>query len=185
MIYYNFIPIFVKTIKNTHMNYLLFIFYEETTENTEEKTQEIAFEVSKEMTSNEAKLISGGKHAIIHFSSDLHIEYVSEWVNVIFNDLDSPQYFLIPKPNKTSSNIPKEHLDYLLSLKKTRKQKPKQKKEFNFFDNDPFDFLNLIKNFNECCNLTLDELLDKIIDSGLASLTKLEKQKLDEYSQSI
>ena len=185
MIYYNFIPIFVKTIKNTHMNYLLFIFYEETTENTEEKTQEIAFEVSKEMTSNEAKLISGEKNAIIHFSSDLHIEYVSEWVNVIFNDLDSPQYFLIPKPNKTSSNIPKDHLDYLLSLKKTRKQKPKQKKEFNFFDNDPFDFLNLIKNFNECCNLTLDELLDKIIDSGLASLTKLEKQKLDEYSQSI
>jgi c-di-AMP phosphodiesterase-like protein len=164
------------------MNYLLFIFYEETTENTEEKTQEIAFEVSKEMTSNEAKLISGGKHAIIHFSSDLHIEYVSEWVNVIFNDLDSPQYFLIPKPNKTSSNIPKEHLDYLLSLKKTRK--PKQKKELNFFDNDPFDFLNLIKNFNQRCNLTLDELLDKIGDSGLASLTDLEKQKLDEYSQS-
>ena len=137
------------------------------------------------MTSNEAKLISGEKNAIIHFSSDLHIEYVSEWVNVIFNDLGSPQYFLIPKPNKTSSNIPKDHLDYLLSLKKTRKQKPKQKKEFNFFDNDPFDFLNLIKNFNECCNLTLDELLDKIIDSGLASLTKLEKQKLDEYSKSI
>ena len=154
MIYYNFIPIFVKTIKNTHMNYLLFIFYEETTENTEEKTQEIAFEVSKEMTSNEAKLISGGKHAIIHFSSNLHIEYVEEWVNVIFNDSNSPQYFLIPKPNKTSSNIPKEHLDYLLSLKKTRK--PKQKKELNFFDNDTFDFLNLIKNFNERCNLTLD-----------------------------
>jgi c-di-AMP phosphodiesterase-like protein len=164
------------------MNYLLFIFYEETTENTEEKIQEIAFEVSKEMTSNEAKLISGGKHAIIHFSSDLHIEYVSEWVNVIFNDSNSPQYFLIPKPNKTSSNIPKDHLDYLLSLKKTRK--PKQKKELNFFDNDPFDFLNLIKNFNERCNLTLDELLDKIGDSGLSSLTDLEKQKLDEYSQS-
>jgi len=95
--------------------------------------------------------------------------------------LGSTQYFLIPKPNKTSSNIPKEHLDYLLSLKKTRK--PKQKKELNFFDNDPFDFLNLIKNFNQRCNLTLDELLDKIIDSGLESLTDLEKQKLDEYSQ--
>lgn len=164
------------------MNYLLFIFHDETAENSEEKTQEIAFEVSKEMTSNEAKLISGGKHAIIHFSSNLHIEYVEEWVNVIFNDSNSPQYFLIPKPNKTSSNIPKDHLDYLLSLKKTRK--PKQKKELNFFDNDPFDFLNLIKNFNERCNLTLDELLDKIGDSGLASLTDLEKQKLDEYSQS-
>lgn len=164
------------------MNYLLFIFHDETAENSEEKTQEIAFEVSKEMTSNEAKLISGGKHAIIHFSSNLHIEYVEEWVNVIFNDSNSPQYFLIPKPNKTSSNIPKDHLDYLLSLKKTRK--PKQKKELNFFDNDPFDFLNLIKNFNERCNLTLDELLDKIGDSGLSSLTDLEKQKLDEYSQS-
>ena len=79
------------------MNYLLFIFHDETAENSEEKTQEIAFEVSKEMTSNEAKLISGGKHAIIHFSSNLHIEYVEEWVNVIFNDSNSPQYFLIPK----------------------------------------------------------------------------------------
>jgi len=166
------------------MNYLLFIFYDETVKNAEEMTQDIALEISKETTSNEVKLISGGKHAIIHFSSDLNIEYAGEWINFIFNDFDSFQYFLIPKPNKTSSNIPKDHIDYLLSLKKTRK--PKQKKELNFFDNDPFDFLNLIKNskFNERCNLTLDELLDKIVDSGLASLTDLEKQKLDEYSQS-
>jgi hypothetical protein len=33
--------------------------------------------------------------------------------------------------------------------------------------------------------MTLDELLDKMVDQGTNSLTELEKQKLDEYSKSL
>jgi hypothetical protein len=35
------------------------------------------------------------------------------------------------------------------------------------------------------CDLTLDELLDKINDQGINSLTEEEKNKLDEYSKTI
>ena len=37
----------------------------------------------------------------------------------------------------------------------------------------------------EVCNLTLDELLDKISKDGMNSLSDIEKQKLDEYSKSL
>ena len=49
------------------------------------------------------------------------------------------------------------------------------------------EFADIIMNFKrpEVCNLTLDELLDKITDSGLSSLTDLEKQKLDDYSKLV
>jgi hypothetical protein len=35
------------------------------------------------------------------------------------------------------------------------------------------------------CTLTIDEILEKIKKSGVTSLTSQEKEKLDNYSQSI
>ena len=35
------------------------------------------------------------------------------------------------------------------------------------------------------CYLTIDEILEKIKENGVDSLTKEEKEKLDNYSQSI
>ena len=35
----------------------------------------------------------------------------------------------------------------------------------------------------EICNMSLDDILDKMIDQGVNSLTELEKQKLQEYSK--
>ena len=45
-------------------------------------------------------------------------------------------------------------------------------------NNGQYNFLK-----EETCDLTIDEILDKIIDQGIESLTKLEKLKLDEYSK--
>jgi hypothetical protein len=49
------------------------------------------------------------------------------------------------------------------------------------------DWADIIFNFKrpEICDLTLDELLDKMVDQGVDSLTKVEKQKLEEYSKSL
>jgi hypothetical protein len=49
------------------------------------------------------------------------------------------------------------------------------------------DIADLIMNFKrkEVCNMTLDELLDKISDQGMNSLSELEKEKLYEYSKSL
>jgi hypothetical protein len=42
------------------------------------------------------------------------------------------------------------------------------------------EFLN-----KSTCNLTIDEILDKISQKGINSLTKAEKDKLDKYSGEI
>jgi hypothetical protein len=49
------------------------------------------------------------------------------------------------------------------------------------------DIADLILNLKktEVCNMTLDELLDKISQQGMESLSEVEKKKLEEYSKSI
>jgi hypothetical protein len=111
------------------------------------------------------------------------------WIDIIVDDLDCFEYFLIPKPRNSASNLDKDNLDHLLSLKKTIKKKltPKLRTK-NLKDEESFmDIADLIFNFKkkEVCNMTLDDLLDKIGEEGLGSLSELEKQKLDEYSKSL
>jgi hypothetical protein len=79
-----------------------------------------------------------------------------------------------------------------MSLKNTtpKKHKPAAPKlrTKDLKGDEPFmDLADIIMNFKrkEVCNMTLDELLDKIIIEGMESLSELEKQKLDEYSKSL
>lgn len=176
------------------MNYLLFVYYDDTVENSELTTNEIAKEIANQMTSREAKFMFGDKHAIFHFGSDLPIDEMSGWVDIIHDDLNCFQYFLIPKPRSSASNMPKDNLDHLLSLKKTKPKKhkptpPKINYEFKASkDGESFmDIADIIMNLKrpKVCNMTLDELLDKISQQGMESLSDVEKQKLEEYSKSI
>lgn len=176
------------------MNYLLFVYYDDTVENSESTTNEIAKEIANQMTSKEAKFMFGDKHAIFHFGSDLSIEEMSGWIDIINEELNCFQYFLIPKPRSSASNMSKDNLDHLLSLNKTKtkKQKPTPPKiNYDFKspkDSGPFiEIADLILNFKkkEVCNLTLDELLDKISQQGMESLSEVEMLKLEEYSKSI
>jgi len=79
-----------------------------------------------------------------------------------------------------------------MSLKNTtpKKHKPAAPKlrTKNLGDGETFlDIADLILNLKrkEVCNMTLDELLDKISTQGMNSLSEVEKQKLDEYSKSL
>lgn len=175
------------------MNYLLFVYYDNTVEDSEITTNEIASQIAEQMTSKEAKFMFGDKHAIFHFASDMNIVDMGEWINIIVDNLNCFQYFLIPKPKTSESNMPKENLDHLLSLRKTvsKKHKPTPPKlRTNDIKNGEsfMDIADLILNFGkrkEVCNLTLDELLDKISQEGMESLSEVEKKKLEEYSKSL
>lgn len=175
------------------MNYLLFVYYDSTVENSEEKTNQIASQISNVMTSKEIKFMFGDKHSIFHFASDLSLSEMGELMNIIVFDLEGFEYFLTQKTKHNFSNFPEENIQHLLSLKKTSTKKkivptpPKtqvkgEHKGYGFFDVPDF-----ILNFKrpEVCNLTLDELLDKIGNEGIDSLSTVEKEKLDEYSKSI
>jgi hypothetical protein len=176
------------------MNYLLFVYYNDTIENTEEKTNEIGVQVSDMMSSKEIKFMFGDHHAVFNFSSNLSIEDMGEYIHIIADEIGGFEFFLTPKPRKLYSNFPEDNLKHLLSLKssKGKKDKPevKQKLRTNNIGGGEkfFDLSELILNFGrqkEVCNLTLDQLLDKIVDQGADSLTELEKQKLEEYSKSL
>ena len=174
------------------MNYLLFVYYDNTVENSEITTNKIANQIADQMTSKEAKFMFGDKHAIFHFASDMPMEEMGGWIDIINDDLNCFQYFLTTKPRNSASNMSKDNLDHLLSLKKGKPKKhtptpPKLRTKDLKGGEDFFDIADLILNFKrkEVCNLTLDELLDKISLQGMESLTEIEKQKLEEYSKSL
>jgi hypothetical protein len=122
------------------------------------------------------------------------MEEMGEWIDIINDELDCFQYLLTTKPRSLASNMPKDNLDHLLSEKKTKltKNKPKPPRinyEFKAskYDNSFMDLSDILINLKKphICNMTLDELLDKISFQGIESLTEIEKQKLVEYSNLI
>ena len=91
-----------------------------------------------------------------------------------------------------ASNFDKDNVLHLLTLRNTNKKKqtPLRPFEFklDFGSNEEFDrmsetIMGLLP--KKKCDLTIDELLDKISDKGINSLTEEEKNKLDEYSKTI
>lgn len=174
------------------MNYLLFSYYDETIEDSENKTQQIGTMISENLASGNVKFLYGPKHAIFHFDAKGPIEDIQDVLFFINEEIGGFEYFLTKKPTTTVSNLDEDNLNDLLSLKNTT-TKPKQKKlripKINPNRNDDgfFDISNFITNFKktEVCSMTLDELLDKIGQEGMDSLSELEKQKLEEYSKSL
>ena len=174
------------------MNYLLFSYYDETIEDSENKTQQIATMISENLASGNVKFIYGSKHAIFHFDAKGPIEDIQDVLFFVNEEVGGFEYFLTKKPTTTVSNLDEDNLNDFLSLRNTT-PKPKQKKlripkmKPNSNGDDFFDISNFIINFkkNEVCNMTLDELLDKIGSEGMDSLSELEKQKLEEYSKSL
>jgi hypothetical protein len=174
------------------MNYLLFVYYHTDVKNSEQKTQEIGALISDVMTSKEIKFMYGDIHSIFNFSSNLSFDEMKGFVDIVVDDVQEFEYILIPKPRNIGSNFNEDNLKHLLSLKKKPKEKfkpvtPKLRTN-NIRDGETFmDIADIILNLKrpEVCNLTLDELLDKMVDQGIESLSDIERKKLEEYSKSI
>ena len=167
------------------MNYLLFVYYDNTVENSEEKTQEIGTKLAENMTSGQVKFMYGDKHAIFHFAYKGEFQDVSDVVFFISEELPGFEYLITKKGRDYSSNFDEDNLEHLMSLKNTtpKKHKPAAPKlrTKDLEGGETFmDIADLIMNFKrkEVCNMTLDELLDKISAQGMNSLSEVEKQKL-------
>jgi len=176
------------------MNYLLFVYYDNSVEDSEKKTQEIGIQISENMTSGQVKFMYGEKHAIFHFAYKGDFQDVSDITMFINEELGGFEYLITKKSKDYSSNFDEDNLNHLMSLRdvKPKKHKPTAPKiNYDFKPSeggkDFMDIADIILNFKrkEICNLTLDELLDKICEQGMESLTEVEKQKLEEYSKSL
>ena len=102
------------------------------------------------------------------------------------------EYLLTKKGRDQASNFDEDNLNHLMSLKNTKPKKlkpttPKLRTKDLKGNENFMDLADIIFGFKkpEVCNLTLDELLDKISSEGMESLSELEKQKLEEYSKSL
>jgi hypothetical protein len=176
------------------MNYLLFVYYNSEVENSEQKTQEIGTLIAENKTSGQVKFMYGDRHAIFHFGCKIGFQDVADVVFFISQEIPGFEYLLTKKGRDYSSNFDEDNLDHLMSLRdvKPKKHIPSAPKiNYDFKPNDGgkdfMDIADILFNLKrkEICNLTLDELLDKISEQGMDSLTEVEKQKLEEYSKSI
>ncbi len=174
------------------MNYLLFVYYNTDVQNTEEKTQEIGTKLAENMTSSQIKFMYGERHSIFHFAYKGDFQDVSDVMLFLSEEVSGFEYLITKKSRDYSSNFDEDNLNHLMSLKnvKPKKHKPTPPKlRTNDLKGDEtfMDLADIILNFKrkDVCNLTLDELLDKISEQGIDSLSEIEKQKLEEYSKSL
>ena len=171
------------------MNYLLFVYHNEDMKNPDETTAKIGAELSKIMSSNQVKFMFGEKHSIYHFASDFSLDEIDDFLCLVSAEFEDFNYFLTQKTKNVKSNFDQDNLLHLLTLRNTnsRKQTPPRSFEFKL-DVGGDEFARIAENImgllpKKGCELTMDELLDKINDQGINSLTEEEKNKLDEYSK--
>lgn len=172
------------------MKYLLFVYPCEEIWDEKETNIDIASELSKISLSDNVKYLYGDNNSIFHFDSDLSPSEVTDFLDLVLYESEEFMYILLEGYKNIESNMPPENLEGLLKLNK----KNKKNKEKNYFSGRKnfFDIRSILEKNNreifkilenEICDLTIDEILDKIIDQGIDSLTKAEKNKLDEYSK--
>jgi hypothetical protein len=174
------------------MNYLLFVYYNTDVQNTEEKTQEIGTKLADHMTSGQIKFMYGERHSIFHFAYKGDFQDVSDVMFFISEEMSGFEYLITKKSRDYTSNFDEDNLNHLMSLKnvtpKKHKPTPPKLRTNDLKGDETFmDLTDIILNFKrkDVCNLTLDELLDKINEQGINSLSEIEKQKLEEYSKSL
>ena len=173
------------------MKYLLFIYPADKKWNKDQHNKVVGEELSTIVESKEVKFAFGDNHTIFHFDSNLSHQELEIFLDLLKDDVPEFMYFIVEDAKNVASNMDKNHLDYLMDLENKSKKKNRIRDIFKNFEED-WNLYNLSKIINngdyeflkeETCDLTIDEILDKIIDQGIESLTNLEKSKLDEYSK--
>ena len=161
------------------MKYLLFVYYSEG-EKTEDEIHQIATVLSPIVDSNEIKYVYGPAHVVFNFMTEMSLDELSIYVEIITEDVGYFKYILIPTPKAISSNMEPEHLSHLMEVYGENEEEGEVSPNFIEFLKESFASTNL-----NVCSLTIDEILEKIKQTGVGSLTTQEKEKLDKYSQSI
>jgi len=176
------------------MKYLLFMYPCEDTWDENVSNVEIASELSKISKSDDIKYVYGESHTLFHFDSDMSSTEVADFVDLLKDDVGDFMFVLLEGFKSIESNMPTESLESLMKL--NRKGRPPRKKNRlkNIFENKEFDIKKFMDEHNTrvleflnntTSDLTIDEILDKIKDQGINSLTNEEKDKLDKYSREI
>jgi hypothetical protein len=174
------------------MKYLLFVYGEYGEK--ENHIQLIADFIAPSCTNNIIKYQHGPAGAIYHFESEVDSKKLGKFLENTITDLTA-MFFLVPVNDDVMISVDDDIMSHLFNLSdKTESGLDVD----NFYENPEKneDFIDLVNKFalhmeQEVANLikkqveplTLDQILDKILEEGIDNLTDNEKQKLDEYSK--
>lgn len=178
------------------MKYILFVYPCDDNWNQESSNLKIAEEIGTISNSDDVNFVYGEKHSIFHFESNMCQPELTIFIDLIHEELPDFMYVLVQTSKTMTSNMLPKHLEHLKKInKKGRKPKTQNRvKEIFMNDKPTFDVKKFMEEHNarveeflknQICDLTLDEILDKISQNGIDSLTRAEKDKLDEYSKQI
>jgi hypothetical protein len=165
----------------------------------------IANELALVAHSDIVKFYYGENSSIFTFKSEETIEEVDEFLNIVFNGADLV-YILLPYLNdKMSFKLNEDICKHLFDLDNRESMSgfsPKAqesqidelknlKNELNFtnsfddeaYEDDDEDEMVMLKNKKK--EPSIDEMLDKISEKGLSSLTETERGLLEKYSKTI
>jgi hypothetical protein len=178
------------------MKYILFVYPCDDTWDKDVSNLKMAEELLTIAKSDEVSFIYGENHSIFHFESEMCQPELTIFVDLVHKELPDFMYVLVQTSKTMTSNMLPEHLEHLKSInKKGKRRKTNNSPKEIFIDKKPtFDLKKFIEQErikveeflkNQVCDLTIDEILDKISQTGLDSLTRAEKDRLDEYSKQI
>jgi len=165
------------------MKHLLFV-YPHNFNNTQDLSEEICDVLLGFSNSKNIKYTYGPKHIIIHFSTDPDLLSELEDVLDVYGEQSGIDftYFLVEAGNGFKTNMSSEIKTYLNDIQSDENSLTKYKTlvRDHFFEE--------FKNFNHVIDnmeskLTIDEILDKISQNGIDSLTKQELNKLNNQSK--
>ena len=155
-------------------------------------------DILSELTKNKCvKYQHGPAGGIFHFESQENIKYIGKYLEETITDLTA-MFFLVPMTDQVLISVDDNVMNHLFDL-----ENDEVSKNFSFDINKTITKEDSDKTVAELVNEiakslvddlavtekkvqvmpTLDELLDKINNNGINSLTKEEKQLLDEYAK--
>jgi hypothetical protein len=152
------------------------------------------------VTSPFLKYTYGEFGVVLHFRSDEIFSELKEYIDMVLNDI-TEQYFLIETTSNYDIKMPKKlkkdflNIDGELKKEDTKtgtinvdmviKERREELKNFTFEFLLPTDFipLNQMSKGFDIEEPTVDEILDKISERGIETLTEKEKEILDNYGK--
>jgi len=165
------------------MKHLLFV-YPHNISNTQDLAEEICDVLLGFSNSKNIKYTYGPKYIVIHFSTDP--SELSELEDVLFIygkqvDIDFT-YFIVQANDGFRTNISSEIKSYLNDIQSDEKSLHEYKSIVGeFFLEELNGFTKIVNNMES--KLSVDEILDKISQYGIDSLTKQELNKLNNQSK--
>jgi len=197
-------------MQTKHTKYLLFLFGNY--RGGGKLIEAITGEFTPIISNDYLKFIWGDNGAVIHFQSDLPFEQVSDFVELQLGGMveqyflmestenttaygpdESISYLMdidteIQRPQPIDNNIEREEeldkvIKYFMDNFTYEDEDSNFSINFNDEDDEDDNEIEMIKMRSSNENvLTLDQLLDKITEKGIKSLSKKEKQQLEKYA---